>query len=274
MQDYLLDVSSPFFWAAAVVVAALLMRRFEHASLFKPTRNVIMDPSAAGLEFQEIEFVAEDDVPLTGWWLPHENARGTILYCHGNAYNIGDRIPLLETLHRLECSVFIFDYRGYGKSGGHPTEKGLYRDARAAYEVVRAKYADTDEPPVVIFGCSLGGAVAVQLAMEKPAKGLIIEGTFSSVRAMAEYQYPMLPLKWFIRSKFKTAEKISHITIPKLIAHSRADEVIPYSMGQEIYQAAADPKQFHEIQGLHSENAWETTPGYLEELKRFIYKVL
>jgi len=146
------------------------VRWFEWSNVFKPSRLMEADPGAAGLEFEDIIFFASDGCRLHGWWIPADEAKGTVLYCHGNAGNISTRINVCEGLHRLGVNVFIFDYRGYGLSRGLPGEQGLYRDAASAYEVVRARYNDAEEPPVVIYGASLGGSIAAQLAMEKPAR--------------------------------------------------------------------------------------------------------
>ena len=138
------------------------LRYFEWRNLYHPGHGITSTPAELGLEYEDITFVSEDGLQLNGWWIPHAQARGTIIHCHGNAGNMSDRVWLVGDLHRLGVNVFIFDYRGYGNSRGLPTEQGTYADARAAYEVVRAKYDDVDTPPVIVHGQSLGGAVAVQ----------------------------------------------------------------------------------------------------------------
>ena len=159
----------------ALVCGALYagIRWFEWRNVFHPSRRMQGDPGDVGLAFEDVIFFAEDGNRLFGWWIPHPEATGTILYCHGNAGNISTRVNVCAGLHQLKVNVFVFDYRGYGHSRGWPGEIGLARDARAAYEVVRARYDDADEPPVIIYGASLGGSVAVALAAEKPARGLM-----------------------------------------------------------------------------------------------------
>lgn len=269
MLDIILQPDSLWFWLGFVILLVVFMRIFERKNLFKPTRKLLGTPSTVGLEYEEVHFFAEDDVGLHGWWIPHPEAKGTVLYCHGNAFNVSDRLPLIQALHATKVNVFIFDYRGYGKSRGFPSEKGTYKDARAAYEVVRARYEDTEDPPVVIYGCSLGGAVATQLALDKKSRGLVLESTFTSAFDMAQNMYPWLPCKWLLATRYDTRSKVKLIQVPTLLAHSREDDVIPFSFGQELYAQAAEPKVFFELKGGHSENSWEGTPGYTHHLQQF-----
>lgn len=260
--------------ASGLVAAWGLLRYFEWRNLYLPSRRISYTPADSGLEYEEVEFVAEDACVLHGWWIPVEDAIGTILHCHGNAGNIGDRVVLAADLTRLQCNVFLFDYRGYGMSRGWPTEQGTYADARAAFEVVRARLGDSETPPVIVHGQSLGGAVAIHLALEKPVRGLIVEGTFTSIRDMARWLYPGLPLHHCLRFKYDAASKIARVRVPKLIAHSRADEVVPFEMGRRLYDLAPAPKEFFALQGSHSEAGWATTPAYWEVLQRFVVRCL
>lgn len=261
----------------AVIVALsawLLLLEFERRNVFKPERAVTGIPADLGLEFEEIRFVAEDNVPLTGWWIPAPDARGTVLYCHGNAGNIGTRAQVGADLHALGVNVFLFDYRGYGRSGGRCSEAGTYRDARAAYEVVRARYDDADEPPVVVYGGSLGGAIAVQLALDRPVRGLVLENTFTSVPDLGERIYPWLPIRLLGNIRYPTLERIHRVTAPLLVAHSRDDELIPCSMGQLIFNRARHPKTFVELRGAHSEATWPQNPAFARELDAFLARCL
>ena len=247
---------------------------FEWHNLFKPTRKITTTPKDKGLEFEDVTFVADDGKFLHGWWIPHPSASGTILYCHGNAENLSGRVDLSADLHRLGVNVFVFDYRGYGKSRGIPTERGLYRDARAAYEVVRARYEDSDEPPVIIYGASLGGAVAAQLAMEKPSRGLVLECTFTNVLEMGRHLYPLLPVGLITRMRFDTLSKVANIDVPKLISHSRDDKLIPFEMGQRLFQVARGEKEFVSLNGDHDEAGWTETPAYWTALQVFVRRHL
>ena len=245
-----------------------LFRLFEWKSLYYPTRSLDVTPSDVDLAFEEVNFVAEDGVRLHGWWIPGESGKGTILFCHGNGGNISHRVGWARELHETGWNLFLFDYRGYGKSRGFPTEKGTYRDARAAYEVIRARYDDIEQPPVVVLGRSLGGAVAVQLALDKPVLGLVLENTFPSVPEMARELYPFLP-RPLIKFRYDAASKIDDLALPKLIAHSPHDEIVPYDMGRKLFDVAADPKAFAELKGGHNDTAW-LTPGYPERFQGFL----
>ena len=249
-------------------------RWFEWKSVFHPSRTLRETPAAAGLEFEDVSFVSEDAKVLHGWWIPHPQARGTILYCHGNAGNIGGRVGVGADLHRLGVNVFLFDYRGYGRSRGWPSEQGTYRDARAAFEVVRARYADAEQPPVVVFGSSLGGAVAAQLALDKPVRGLVVDSSFTSIRDMGERLYPWLPVRLVCRYRYDTLAKIPRLSAPLLVAHSREDDLVPYEMGQRLFAAAPEPKQFVAFEGGHDESGWTRSPDYARALAAFLDRTL
>lgn len=259
---------------AAAGAAYVFARYFEWRNVYYPTREFLALPKDAGLEFEEVDFMTEDGRLLYGWWIPHPEARGAIIHCHGNAGNMGDRVEMAADLHRLRVNVFLFDYRGYGLSRGLPTEKGTYADARAAFEVVRARYHDSERPPVIVHGQSLGGAVALQLALDKPIRGLVVESTFTSVTDMARKLYPGLPLHWLVRFRYDSLAKISRVSVPKLLAHSRTDDLIPYEMGQRLFEAATEPKEFVTLTGGHNEAGWATSPEYWSALQRFVDRVL
>ena len=268
-------------WPRLLYVSIILLlivgylRFFEWRSLYYPARELKGDPSEMGLEFEDIRFVAEDDCKLHGWWIPHEEARGTVIVFHGNAGNIGDRTWMVGDLHKLGLNIFIFDYRGYGKSSGMTREKGLYRDARAAFEVVRAKYADSEEPPVILYGRSLGGSVAVQLALEKPVKGLILESTFTSTIAMAKKLYPVLPSRLLCSQRYDSLAKIDRVTVPLMIAHSLDDTLIPYEMGQALFEKATTPtKIFCQLRGDHNDSGWTLQSPYWLQIEAFLDSVL
>lgn len=262
-------------WGAlGIGVAWAFARYFEWKNVYYPTRELSNSPSDLGLDFEEISFVSEDARLLHGWWIPCEGARGTVLHCHGNAGNISSRIELAANLQRLSVNVFLFDYRGYGRSRGFPTERGTYADARAAFEVARARYGDSDSPPVVVHGQSLGGAVAIQLALDKPVRGLIVESTFTSVADMARRLYPGWPLHRLVCFQYDNASKIARVSQPKLIAHSRTDELVPFEMGWRLYELAKEPKEFVTLIGRHNEAGWGTTPEYWGAVARFLDRVL
>lgn len=247
---------------------------FEWKKIYRPSRLLEITPAAVQLEFEEVSFVAEDGCLLAGWWIPHPRARGTMLHCPGQSGNMGDRLHLAVDYHRLGLNAFLFDYRGYGRSRGIPTEQGTYRDARAAFEVVRARYGDTEAPPVVVHGVSLGGAIAVQLALDKPARGIILEGAFTSIRDMGARLYPWLPLRGLSRFRYDSLAKMPRLKMPLLLAHSREDERTPFEFGRRLYEAAAGPKRMVELTGRHRDAGWNRTPEYGQALQDFLDRVL
>ena len=221
----------------------------ECRSVFFPTKGLDTTPAEVGLPFEEVRFQAPGGVRLHGWFIPHQSPRGTLLYLHGNAGNIGGRLDKTSVFRSLGLSVFLFDYRGYGNSGGSPTEAGILKDTEAAYRVLMERGVDPDK--VVIYGESLGGAPAVYLA-EKVKKGfLVTEGAFSSVCDMARVTFPLLP-SWLLASRFDSAASIRRVRIPKLIIHSRGDEVVPVAMGRKLAQNAPEPKRYIELEGGHN----------------------
>ena len=160
--------------------------------VYYPQRGIIATPGQIGLSYDAVTFEAADGVRLSGWFVPAEAPRGVILFCHGNAGNISHRLESIRVFHRLGLSTFIFDYRGYGQSEGRPTEQGTYLDAEAAwrYLVQERRVAPTE---IIVFGRSLGGAIAAWLAQDHTPRALIVESTFTSVRDMASHLYPFLP---------------------------------------------------------------------------------
>ncbi|HBA85191.1 MAG TPA: hypothetical protein DCZ95_13970 [Verrucomicrobia bacterium] len=262
-------------WIFVVLALAwAYIRYFEWSHFFVPRRAIVLTPADVGLEFEDVSFVAEDGCVLNGWWIPYPEARGTLIYCHGNASNLGDLTGVIADLRRLRVNLFAFDYRGYGKSRGLPTEKGLYRDARAAYEVVRARYADVDAPPVVVYGHSLGGAVAVQLASDKPVRGVMVEGTFSSSADMSRSIYSTIPVHWILHYRFDSLSKVGALRMPKLFGHTRQDETVPYALGRKLFEAAAEPKRFVELPGDHNTANWAMSRETWQALESFVMEVL
>lgn len=261
-------------WLLAPAAAWAGLRYFQWKKIYRPSRILETTPAAVHLEYEEVAFVAEDGRLLAGWWIPHPRARGTILHCPGHSGNVGDRIDLATDYHRLGVHAFLFDYRGYGRSRGVPTEQGTYRDARAAYEVIRARYGDAESPPVVVHGASLGAAVAVQLALDKPVRGLILEGAFTSIREMGEFTYPWLPLRWFSWFRYDSVAKMPRLKVPLLLAHSGDDERTPFEFGQRLFDAAPPPKEMIRLSGGHREAGWKRTPAYWQAVQAFLDRVL
>jgi len=199
--------------------------------------------------FEDAAFAAADGTRLHGWYAHQEDARAVVLFCHGNAGNVTQRAHTLAALHDfVGVSVLIFDYRGYGKSEGKPSETGVLADGRAARAWLAEKEG-VSESEIVLMGRSLGGAVAVDMAAKDGARALVLESTFSSVPDVAAYHYPWLPLRWVLRTRLDSAAKIGDYRGLLLQSHGDADSVVPYRLGQKLFQAANQPKSFVTIPG-------------------------
>lgn len=251
----------------------VLMYFKQESMLYFPDKEIHETPKNIGLQYEEIAFKTEDGVSISGWYIPAEKGRGVILFCHGNAGNISHRLESIKIFHSLDLSVLIFDYRGYGKSEGRPTEKGTYRDAEAAWDyLVNVKKKSPGK--IILFGRSLGGAVAAELALRRNPAGLIIESSFKSVPDLGQKFYPWLPVRLLSRFEYSTIDKVALIKCPKLIVHSPGDEIVPFDQGKAIYGKASPPKDFLEITGGHNEGFLMSGSAYTEGLERFLEKVL
>ncbi len=258
----------------ALVYGGLLLFLFFYQShlLFLPgipSRNVGVAPASFGLAHEPVTLVTRDNIRLDGWFLPVEQARGVILFCHGNAGNISHRLDSLLIFHQLGFSTLIFDYRGYGRSQGRPTEAGTYADAEAAWQYL-VQERDIDPDRIVIFGRSLGAAVAARLATDHKPGALILESSFTSVPDMAAHLYPLLPVRWLSRLSYNVLESLQQISSPLLVIHSPDDEIIPFSHGERIFATARSPKAFLELKGGHNEGFLVTEPAYSEGLDVFL----
>lgn len=234
-----------------VLMAALFL---EQRLIFFPSRYPDGDWSEAGDDIEDIFFESEDGVRLHGWYLPTAPARAAVLFFHGNAGNVSHRLDMLRHLRSTQrVTVFAIDYRGYGKSQGRPTEAGIRRDARAALDWL-AKQENISKRQVVLMGRSLGGAVAVDLAAQYGARGLVLESTFSSLPDVAAYHYPWLPVRLLMRTRFDSLAKIGRYQGPLLQSHSPQDEIVPYRSGRELFEASTSrPKVFFDIpNGSHN----------------------
>lgn len=243
-------------------------RYLEWRSIYFPMRQIEYIPPDIGLDYKDIFFKTEDGVELNGWFIPAEKAKGIILFLHGNAGNISHRFEKIRIFHDLNLNVFIFDYRGYGKSKGSPSERGLYLDAKSAYDYLRSKEGISKDT-IILFGESLGGSVAIDLAGREEIKAIIVESTFSSAKDMAKRIYPFIP-SFFITSNFDSVKKIKDIRVPKLIIHSIDDEIVPFDLGQRLFEAAPLPKEFLKIRGGHNTAFLDSEVEFKKGMSSFI----
>lgn len=234
-----------------------------------PSREVTTDPSAIGLAYESVTLITADDERLDGWFVPAVPGSDVVLFLHGNAGNIGHRLDSLRIFHELGLAVFIFDYRGYGRSTGKTSEAGTYEDAATAWRHLTQEHGYKAEQ-IVLFGRSLGAAIAAQLAAQQTPRALIIESAFTSVPKMAAELYPFLPARWLSRYDYATESYLSEVGCPILVVHSRDDEIIPFHHGESLYAAANSPKQFLEIRGGHNEGFLLSEVAYRKGLAVFL----
>lgn len=240
---------------ALVVVYAgwgLFLLFMQSRLLYSPISEVSFTPADVGLDFEEVVFESEDGLQLSGWYLPAEQDAPTVLYCHGNGGNIMHCLDGIKMFHDLGLNCFIFDYRGYGRSKGKPSEEGTYRDVRAAYNWLTGnKQLTADE--IIVFGRSLGGTIAAYLASQVPVGGLVIESAFTSYPDIGQKLYPYFPVRLFARFKYSTIEYLSHVSCPLMLIYSKDDEIVPFEFGLRLYESAKEPKEFIEISGGHND---------------------
>ena len=263
----------PIGIALAIYVAIIAYLLSSQSSmLFFPDfegRQLVHSPADVGLNYSDVELRTSDGIRVHGWFVPHPDARTTLIYCHGNAGNIGRRIGALLRWHNLGVAVLIFDYPGFGQSEGQPSEQGTYASARAAW-----KYLTDDRQipadDILIFGRSLGGGVAVQLASEVDAKGLIVESSFTSVPDIAAEEYWWMPVQQLMTIRFETKNKLKLVDYPVLVLHSADDQVVPFDHGQKLFEIANEPKQFLQMRGSHNRGPMQSEPEYSLGLDRFL----
>ena len=231
-----------FSWLALVALLALQERRL----IFFPTRTLAAGPADFGLRAEELSITAADGVSLHGWWIERPGDRVLIWY-HGNAGNIGDRLHNARWfVDRLGVNVVLVDYRGYGRSRGTPDEEGIYLDGLAIYDAVAVRSVRAED--IVLFGRSLGGAVAIETALVRPAGALVLESVFRSVRALAREHYWFVPTA-VIRTRMDNEEKIARVEVPTLVLHGDRDSIVPPAHGRRLFELAARPTRLHVIDG-------------------------
>lgn len=252
---------------------ALLLLIFQARLVFYPEtgREIIATPARVGLSYEDILLTTSDGIRLHGWYIPATQPRGTVLFFHGNAGNISDRLDYLQMFYRLGYSTLIIDYRGYGKSDGVPGEQGSYRDAEAAWRYL-TEQRHIRSSRIALFGESLGGAVAAWLAARQKPAALVIASSFTSVPELGQQLYPYFPVKWLSHIRYDTRKALRSVTAPVLIAHSPEDDIIPFEQGRELFAAANPPKQFLELAGGHNDGFIFMRPAWVGVLGDFLDK--
>jgi fermentation-respiration switch protein FrsA (DUF1100 family) len=268
-------------WGAILLVVIaylgllLLLRLNESRLIYFPgsVRWLTDAPAELQLPVRHAAIRTEDGLTLGSWVIPAgpDSTGYWVLICHGNAGNLSEfgRPAHYARLRTLGLSLLAFDYRGYGESEGTPSEAGLYRDADAAYQYLRGGLRVPPER-IIVFGHSLGSAVAVDLASRVPAAGLILDGALTSVIERGAELYPYIPVRWIGRSRFSSIDKISRVSIPKLFLHARADDVVPLAHGRRLFETALPPKTFVELNGGHGDAFELDSATYFGSIRKFV----
>ena len=258
--------------AGLAVIGAMLV--FERRFIYVLDRPLWLQPPEIGLTHEETFLSTDDAHEIHAWLLPMSGAPLTVLLCHGNAGTMSHRLERAALMQRhLGVSVLLFDYRGYGRSKGRPDERGTYRDARAAYRfLTETKGLPADR--IVLFGESLGAAVATQIALEKPARALVLESPFASIPDMARAKFPALPpLGPLIRTRYDNVRKIAALKMPLLVLHGDQDTLIPIDQGRRVFAAAPEPKRLLVIEGAaHNDTYAVGGEAYWSAWRAFLHE--
>jgi fermentation-respiration switch protein FrsA (DUF1100 family) len=257
-----------FLFFFFVFLSYLAFKCYEHFKVYRPRDKFVAFPDNYNIEFEDINFSSRDKVLLNGWFIRGVSEK-VILFCHGNFGNISSRLDIIQELRLLGYNVFIFDYRGFGKSNGVPSEEGLYYDALGAYDYLKERgYANSD---IILFGRSLGGVVAIFLAsLIKDFSGLIVDSSFSSSQDLSYDLFGFKFPRFMISNRLESLKRIKDIKIPKLIIHSENDNLIPFHHGKKLFETANEPKKFLKIKGFHNSCILDSKDIYMAGIKGFL----
>ncbi len=255
------------------VAICLLLLVFQARLIFFPFKDMEVTPKDLGLSYEDVWLRAVDGPRLHAWFVPAENAKGIILFCHGNAGNISHCVSLLSTLNGMGYSALFFDYRQFGRSEGTLSEQGTYHDARAAWDYL-VKERGIPAGKIAVFGWSLGGAVAAQLAASLPPDqqpgAVVLSSAFSSLGDMASRHYPLFPARLLLRFEYPTAANAAKITRPTLVIHSVDDEIVPFDHARKIFDAVTAEKSFLKTSGGHNDDFGLGGSQNVDALRRFL----
>ncbi len=241
----------------------------QESLIFIPLHGISATPGDWNMDYEEVELHTADGVTLYGWYIPAPGAARVLLFFHGNAGNISNRGESLKIFNHLGLNVLIFDYRGYGRSEGSPSEEGLHEDAVAAWRFLREQ-KHFDARQIILFGRSLGGAVAARLAAQVKPAALILESSFSSAKDVAQVHYPLLSKLILLDFAFNTTKWLKAVSCPVLVLHSQDDEIIPYTLAERVYSAAKEPKTMLRLKGDHNRGFLLSQPAYERGIGEFI----
>ncbi|OYQ68006.1 alpha/beta hydrolase [Pseudanabaena sp. SR411] len=269
--------------AFAYIGLAIALYLGQSNLVFMPSRDVIETPEILGIKFENIQITTRDNINLDTWFVPAKDndlvGKGVILFCHGNGGNISNRISYLPIFRELGLATFLFDYRGYGKSGGSPSEEGTYADVEAAWQYLTQE-RQIPLQKIIIYGESLGGAIASYLAQKisqpngnNNAGGLVLASTFTSISDRAAELYPFMPIRFLSRFSYNSIDRLPSIKIPVLVIHSIDDEIIPFHHGERNFQVANPTKKLVRLRGDHNGGFLDSLETYRNGLHEFIQRI-
>jgi len=252
-----------------IVLSVVFYTKIENFYVFFPQTDLEITPDDLHLNYRDVYLNSLDGEKLHGWFFPTDASHPVIMISHGNACNISHMLDYANILTKKNLQVFLFDYRGYGRSTGAPSEKGVYMDAQAAYDYLVNKERIVADN-IILFGQSLGAATAIDVAIKNHIRSIIIEGAFTSTKDMSKTMFPMNIVSFILPSNYNNLKKIAQITVPKLIIHGEDDEIVPFSMGKRLFEASMDPKYFYAIKAAaHNDTFIVGGKKYFEDLAYF-----
>ncbi|MHB1423882.1 MAG: alpha/beta hydrolase [Gemmataceae bacterium] len=258
------------YLAVAYVAILVIVLLLEDQFLYGP-RHVELDKPPAGVEVENVEMTSQRGDHIHAWWSKAKNwqpEQGAVLFCHGNGGNLSHRGRVLtHWIKEMGLAVLIFDYPGYGRSSGEPSEEGCYAAGEAAYDWL-CRTAKVPAERIILYGGSLGGGIATELASRRPHWALVLVATFTSIPDMAQSRFPWLPGRWLVRQRFDNLDKIASCRGPVFLAHSPQDGLIPFTQGERLFAAAPEPKRFFPMPNYHHNDL--PTPDFYPALQHFL----
>lgn len=257
------------------IVLLMLFRWFEKQQVYQPRRHLEATGAALNRDWEEVWLDTSDGVRINAWFFPaaedSERSHQVILLSHGNAGNLSHRLQIIEILLATGANMLAYDYRGYGRSEGRPSEEGTYRDVEAAYQWLKDRGFSAEN--IIAHGNSLGGGVSSWLAVHHPVGGLILQSAFTSVPDVGAELFPWLPVKWLASIQYDTVNRLPGLSVPVLVIHGVSDHLIPFSHAEKNYAAANEPKLLWKLNIDHNDSLLDDRKNYLEGINKFLTRV-